>query len=164
MSWQSSAAAWGLSGSCRPVWPQWARSPKVHNSFWGRKRFLRKKLGRVSFVSFGSLDGFILFNEPALLAGFLKLFSKPGGVYELEWWHKPGWGSCKSVLGAMTSVLTAVAPRQPLALAGPTGRFLTGLWSGYTLCCFKGAGNPNLEWAQDLWVPFYITITARRDV
>lgn len=46
-------------------------------SFEGENIFLEKNICHVPFVSFGSLGGFILFNEPALLAGFLKLFSKP---------------------------------------------------------------------------------------
>lgn len=76
------------------------RPPGVYISFEGENIFLEKKIGHVPFVSFGSLGDFILFNEPALLAGFLKLFSKPWGVYDLERWHKPRRGSRKSVLCA----------------------------------------------------------------
>lgn len=42
--------------------------------------------------------GFILFNEPCLLAGFLKLFSKPWRVYELKWRYKTRRGSRRRVL------------------------------------------------------------------
>lgn len=41
------------------------------------------------------------------------------------------------------------------ALAGLASWVLIGLWSGYTLCCFKGAEILNLEWAADLCLPFY---------
>lgn len=58
-------------------WTHWLWPLRCTIAFEGENFFIEiKTVCHVSFVSFWSLDGFILFNEPVLLAGFLKLFSK----------------------------------------------------------------------------------------
>lgn len=76
---------------------------------------------------------------------------------------KPEEGHVEGSSDRMTAELTAVGLQEPLCSGEAGNRYLVGLWSGYTLCCFKGAEHPNLAWAKELCLPFYIMIIARCD-